>query len=316
MTGIAGSILCGDIGGTNARLALLADGAMGAVATLAVADHPDLASAIRAFLGKHPDVDGALLAVAGPVTDGRCVLTNSGWVVDAAELKPALRAEWVSVVNDFEAQAWALPTLGASDLVSLGGGPIRPDQPMAMIGPGTGLGMACLMPNGTVIVSEGGHATLAAGDDREAAALAWLRRGFDHVSAERVLSGDGMENLHAALAAIDGVAHTHRESVVITAAALDGSCARSAETVDRFCAILGSVAGDLALLFGARGGVFVTGGIAPAILPALARSAFRARFEAKGRFRDWLAPIATSVVTRPNAAFAGIAARLASGRRD
>ncbi len=315
MSGTAGSILCGDIGGTNVRLALMRERAMGEVANLAVADHPDLVSAIRAFLGDHPDVDGALLAVAGPVTGGRCVLTNSGWVVDAAELRQALRAEWVSVVNDFEAQAWALPVLDAGDLTPLGGGPSQSDQPMAMIGPGTGLGMACLMPSGTVVVSEGGHATLAAGDDREAAALAWLRGRFGHVSAERILSGDGMENLHAALAAVDGVEHRHRESVAITAAALDGSCPRCVETVDRFCAILGALAGDLALVFGARGGVFVTGGIAPAILPALQRSAFRARFEAKGRLRDWLVPIATSVVTRPHAAFVGIAARLAAGRR-
>ena len=310
-----GTILCGDIGGTNARLALMRDGTMGAVATLAVADHPDLVSAIRALLGGLPGVDGAVLAVAGPVREGRCVLTNSGWVVDAAELRRMLQADWVSVVNDFEAQAWALPALSAGDLAPLGGGPIRPDQPMAMIGPGTGLGMACLMPNGTVVVSEGGHTTLAAGDDREAAVLAWLRGQFAHVSAERVLSGDGMENLHAALAAIDGIEQAHRESVAITAAALDDSSPRCAETVDRFCAILGALAGDLALLFGAQGGVFITGGIAPAILPALRRSSFRDRFEAKGRLRDWLSPIATSVITRPNAAFVGIAARLASGRR-
>lgn len=313
---MSGTILCGDIGGTNARLALMRDNVMGPVVTLAVADHPDLVSAIRTFLAARSNIDGALLAVAGPVNAGRCVLTNSGWVVDAAELTPALRADWVSVVNDFEAQAWALPALGVGDLASLGGGPIRPDRPMAIIGPGTGLGMACLMPNGTVVVSEGGHATLAAGDDREAAALAWLRGRFGHVSAERVLSGDGMENLHAALAALDGVAQAHRESIAITAAALDGSSSRCVETVDEFCAILGALAGDLALLFGAQGGVFVTGGIAPAILPALRRSPFRARFEAKGRLRDWLSPIATSVITRPNAAFVGIAARLASGRRD
>lgn len=311
-----GTILCGDIGGTNARLALMRDGAMGAVANHAVADHADLISAIRCFLGDAIAVDGVLLAVAGPVTAGRCELTNSGWVVDGAELRAALRADWASVVNDFEAQAWALPTLGQDDRHMLGGGPIRPDLPMAMIGPGTGLGMAGLMPNGTVVVSEGGHATLAAGDDREAAALAWLRGRFGHVSAERILSGDGMENLHAALAAIDGVEQPHRESPAITAAALDGSCARCVETVERFCAILGSVAGDLALILGARGGVFITGGIAPAILPALRRSTFRDRFEHKGRFREWLAPVATAVITRPNAAFAGIAARLAAGRRD
>lgn len=316
MRGIAGTILCGDIGGTNARLARVVDGVLGEVATLAVADHPDLVSAIRTFLGGRPELDGALLAVAGPVTDGRCVLTNSGWVVDAAELRPTLAVDWVSVVNDFEAQAWALPVLRADDLASLGGGPVRADRPMAMIGPGTGLGMACLMPNGTVVVSEGGHVTLAAGDDREAAALAWLRRKFDHVSAERVLSGDGLENLYAALAALDGVDLPHRESVIISAQALDGGCPRSAAALDMFCAFLGSLAGDLALVFGARGGVFVTGGIAPAILPALRRSPFRARFEHKGRFRDWLAPIPTAVVTRPNAAFVGIAARLAGGRRD
>jgi len=316
MSGIPGTILCGDIGGTNARLALMRDGVMGDVANLAVADHPDLIAAIRAFLGDGPNLDGALLAVAGPVTEGRCVLTNSGWVVDAAELQRALPAKWVSVVNDFETQAWALPILGTHDLEPLGGGPTRPELPMAMIGPGTGLGMACLMPNGTVVVSEGGHATLAAGDDREAAALIWLRGKFGHVSAERILSGDGMENLHAALAAIDGIEHVHLESPAITAAALDGSCPRCVETVDRFCAILGSLSGDLALLFGARGGVFITGGIPPKILPLLRRSPFRARFEHKGRFHDWLSPIATSVITRPNAAFAGIAARLAAGRRD
>lgn len=316
MTGMAGTILCGDIGGTNARLALVVDGALGEVATLAVADHADLAAAIRKFRADGPDLDGALLAVAGPVTDGRCVLTNSGWVVDAAELRTTLAVDWVSVVNDFEAQAWALPVLGVEDLASLGGGPVRGDQPMVMVGPGTGLGMACLLPNGTVVVSEGGHATLAAGDDREAAALAWLRRKFGHVSAERVLSGDGLENLYAALAAVDGVERPHRESVVITKMALGGACPHSAAALDMFCALLGSLAGDLALIFSARGGVFVTGGIAPAILPVLRRPPFRARFEHKGRFRDWLAPIPTSVVTRPNAAFVGIAARLAAGRRD
>ena len=182
---MSGTILCGDIGGTNARLALMRDGAMGKVATLAVADHPDLVSAIRTFLGARTGIDGALLAVAGPVSAGRCVLTNSGWIVDAADLTSALRADWVSVVNDFEAQAWALPVLGAGDLAPLGGGPIRPDQPLAMIGPGTGLGMACLMPDGTVVASEGGHATLAAGDDREAAALAWLRGKFDQRRRQR-----------------------------------------------------------------------------------------------------------------------------------
>ena len=274
---MTGTILCGDIGGTNARLALMRDGIMGEVVHLAVADHPDLESAIRTFLGDRPALEGALLAVAGPVADGRCVLTNSGWIVDAVELRRATGAQWVSVVDDSEAQIWSLPALGTGDLEPLGGA-IRSDRPMAMIGPGTGLGMACLMPNGTVVVSEGGHATLAAGDDREAAALAWLRRRFGHVSAERILSGDGMENLHAALAAVDGVAHVPRQSTAITAAALDGSCVRCVETVDRFCAILGSLTGDLALTFGARGGVFITGGIAPAILPALQRSPFRSRF--------------------------------------
>ncbi len=180
---------------------------------------------------------------------------------------------------------------------------------MAVLGPGTGLGVACFVPgsqSSIVVASEGGHATMAATSDREDAIISYLRRQFSHVSAERVVSGSGLENLYRAVIAIDGIGAPKRNAAEITNAALNDTCPISRVALDLFCAMLGTFAGNVALMFGARGGVFIAGGIAPRLTEYIARSEFRARFELKGRFRQYLASIPSSIIVHPAATFMGL----------
>jgi glucokinase len=311
---VADPLLIADIGGTNARFALMDEenGGVGPLHRVKLDSFTGVAEAIGSFLEAHGDGQtprGAVLAAAGPVSANRVRLTNRGWVVDGAEIARALGIGAVRVVNDFAAVSWSLPGLTRADLFPLGGEAAEPGEPMAVLGPGTGLGVGAFLPPDRALVTEGGHASLAAHDAREAAVIEWLRpRHGGHVSAERVLSGMGLANLHAALAALDGAAAPERDAAAVTEAALSGECDLCREALSMFCALLGGVAGDLALLYGARGGVFVAGGIAPRFPEFLAASAFRARFEAKGRFREWLQPVPTHLVTRLDAAMLGLAA--------
>jgi len=207
----------------------------------------------------------------------------------------------------FEATALSLPLLTAADLYPVGGGEAALGAPMAVLGPGTGLGVACFVPGSHIVVaSEGGHATMAATSDREDAIIDYLRRQFSHVSAERVVSGSGLENLYRAVIAIDGIEAPKRNAAEITNAALDDTCPISRAALDLFCAMLGTFAGNVALMFGARGGVFIAGGIAPRLTEYIARSEFRARFERKGRFRQYLASIPSSIIVQPAATFMGL----------
>jgi glucokinase len=311
--------LLADIGGTHARFASLSGDEPGPVRSLDVAAHAGMGDAVEHFLteqGAGMPVDEAILAVAGPVEGGRCALTNSRWVVDAGELQQRFGFRAVHLVNDHEATAWGLDRLGPSDSVLVGPDSGGSAAPMALLGPGTGLGMACHLPGsprGRVVASEGGHATLPATTDREAALIAILRRQFAHVSAERVLSGPGLVNLYQATAKIDQVDAAPRTAVEVTSAALDGSCLICRRTLDAFCCFLGSVAGDVALTFGARGGVFIGGGVVPRFAGHLGNTDFRRRFEAKGRFEKYLAAIPVRIITRPDPAFLGLAALAGNG---
>ena len=296
------TLLLADIGGTNARFALLRGGTLGAAMALPLAAFPGMAAMLAHYLASQAlpgPPGGALLAVAGPVAGNRARLTNRGWAVCGASLGAALGIPAVRVLNDFEALAWALPVLGGAELLALGGGQAEAGAALAVLGPGTGLGVGAFLPPDRVLAGEGGHATLAAADELEAAVLALLRRRHGHVSAERILSGPGLEALHAALAELEG-----RAAPGLTAAEV---CDQAPETVALFCAMLGGFAGNVALTFGARGGVFLAGGILPRFPAALAASAFRTRFEAKGRLAPWLAGIPTWLVLRPDAALAGLA---------
>jgi glucokinase len=305
-------MLLGDIGATNARFALLSNGVLGPVDRVTVAEFARFTDAVDAFLERHcghVSVRAALLAVAGPVDEGRCVLTNCPWTVDAPELRASFSFAKVHIFNDFEATALSLPHLTAADLYPLGGGEAVAGEPMAVLGPGTGLGVACFVPgspSSVVIASEGGHATMAASSPREDAVIDYLRREFGHVSAERVVSGAGLENLYRAVVALDGVDTPPRNAAEITKAAVDGNCPIARTALDLFCAMLGTIAGNAALMFGARGGVYIAGGIAPRLTDVMARSEFRARFEHKGRLRPYLESIPSSVIVHPAATFLGL----------
>jgi glucokinase len=318
-------VLLGDIGATNARFALLSNGILGPVRNFTVAGFPEFADVVRAFFdgdGGSMSAGAAVLAVAGPVNDGRCVLTNCQWTIDRHELGRTFGFVQTHLCNDFEAVALSLPHLTASDVLQVGDGEAVRGAPMAVLGPGTGLGVAGLIPRPyepVVVASEGGHATMAGCSPREDAIIDHLRRQFGHVSAERVVSGSGLENLYRAIISVDGLAvdgleAPKRDAPDITRAGLDGSCRVSRMALELFCAMLGTIAGNVALTFGARGGVYIAGGIAPRIKDFLVSSEFRARFESKGRFRAYLQSVPTSVIMHPAASFIGL--RSVANRRS
>jgi glucokinase len=303
--------LLGDIGGTNARFALLpAPGeAFTAPLRLSTDDYPGPHEAIEHYLGlaggARPRM--AAIGIANPVTGDAVRMTNHHWAFSIEALRRSLGLERLWLLNDFTALALALPALQPHELVQVGGGAPESGAARALIGPGTGLGISGLFADDTVISGEGGHATLAALDEAEAAIIAALRRRHGHVSAERVLSGPGLESLYQAMAEIDGVTVDARSAAQITAGALQENDARCAAAVDRFCAFLGSVAGNLALTLGAFGGVYIGGGIVPRLGEHFVQSPFRTRFEAKGRFAEYLARIPAYVIHASYPALTGAA---------
>ena len=270
---------------------------------------------MKAFLdGCDIKPTGGVLAVAGPVTDGEIDLTNSPWRVSEAELQ-TLGLNPVCLINDFEALAWGAPVVPADQLAALGGPASGdPHAAIAVLGPGTGFGVSALARDDQgreiAMPTEGGHACFAPGDPIEDEILRILRRRYERVSIERLICGPGLLNMHRALAEIDGRETHVDDPAQITTEALENPNSHCGATLARFCAILGAVAGDIALTTGARGGVYIAGGIAPRILPFLKASPFRERFERKGRFQDYMAAIPTHVILHKHAALLG-AARVA-----
>ncbi len=305
--------LVGDIGATNARFALVRpDGSIGFTRAILCNDFASIGEAIAAFLAEAPEArpSHSVLAVAASPAGDVVSLTNHAWTFSTEDLRSTLGLTQLRIVNDFHANALAVPHLGADELVKIGGGAAVAGAPIGILGPGSGLGVSALIPtaDGAVPVpGEGGHVTMAAADAREATVLEIIRRRFGHVSAERVLSGPGLVNLYGALCELAEVpaAPLTAEEISHPDALTNHRCAR--EATEMFCAMLGTVAGNLALTLGARGGIYIAGGIVPKLGPAFARSAFRERFEAKGRFRSYLAEIPTYVVVRPFAALIGAA---------
>jgi glucokinase len=307
--------LVGDIGGTNCRLALATDGPDGPrlfrTLTMKCADYPTAEAGIRHYLDwaqvKAPAA--SVLAAAGPVLHGRAHLTNAVWDLDEAALGLDLGIPRVRVVNDFAVQAYALPILRDADLVTIGG-PARGQDggSMVIMGPGTGFGLAALAGGRDegLLVTEAGHVGFAPTGEDEIDLLRVLMRRYGRVSVERVLSGHGMENLHSARAELAGAPPPGMDAAAITEAAEHGD-AYAAATVRKFCDILAAVAGDFALSFGAQGGVFIGGGIGPRLLPHLDHAAFRARFETKGRFADYLKAIPVHLVVADDASLRGAA---------
>ncbi|MBL8329455.1 MAG: glucokinase [Rubrivivax sp.] len=321
-TGAAPRLLA-DIGGTNARFAWQAQAgaAVEQVRTLSCADHATLDHAIQRYLQDtgQPVPPACAIAIATAVVGDQVAMTNHHWAFSIAALKAQLGLQQLLVINDFTALALALPSLQPDETWQLGGTAARPGWAIGLIGPGTGLGVSGLLPDGRggwlPLQGEGGHATMAGTTARECAVLALLTQWHGHASAERAVSGPGLVDIHRALGVLDGLPEQTASPTAadITSAALEGSDARSLETLELFCAYLGIAAGNLALALGAKGGVYIGGGIVPRLGHWFTRSAFRERFEAKGRLSSFLHEIPVFVIdARSSPAFLGAANALDS----
>lgn len=306
--------LLADIGGTNARFALQSGAGFDDVEVLACADYPTLGEAMQAYLGKAAGrglaverVRHAALAIANPVEEDRVSMTNHHWSFSIEELRRQQGLASLLVVNDFAALAMSLPHLAAEGRERVGGGIELPNRPIGLIGPGTGLGVSGVIPAGSrwiALAGEGGHVSFAPSTKEEVAILEALWEEYGHVSAERLLSGMGLELIHWALTG------KRIDAPGITGAAIDGSCADCVKTVEVFCGVLGSVAGNVALTLGATGGMYIGGGIVPRLGKLFTESAFRARFEDKGRLSPYLARIPTYLITEQYPALRGVSAML------
>lgn len=295
--------LAADIGGTNARFGWIDhEGApIEHVQVLPCADHATVGDAVRAYLAAHtlPAPASMAMGIATPVVDDLVRMTNHHWAFSQQALRAELGLERLLVLNDFTTLALALPSLPTAHLRQLGGAAVNHAAPKGLIGPGTGLGVSGLLPSPAgwvAIAGEGGHVTLAAHDDREEAVIHQLRHRHGHVSAERAVCGSGLVSLYEAVCAVESRDADKLLPSDVTSRGLAGTDPACTEALSHFCAFLGSVAGNLALTLGARGGVYIGGGIVPRLGHFVDSSRLRERFEDKGRFREYLHPIPLLVI--------------------
>jgi glucokinase len=298
--------LMGDVGGTNARFALQeAPGAAPSqVVTYPVADFATFDDALKAYVAqvKGPRPLQAAVGIANPIVGDFVRMTNFHWAFSIEAVRQSLGFERLLLINDFTALALSLPALRPEHLRRIGGGGAAdPVAAVGLVGAGTGLGVSGLVrvdggKRSIPLGGEGGHVSLAPASAREDAVVAALRDKFGHASAERALSGSGLVNLYEALCAIDGAPARALDPAGVSTEALAGSDARCVEAVEIFFGLLGSVAGNLALTLGARGGMYVGGGVVPRLGDWIERSSFRERFVAKGRFRAYLEAIPTWLI--------------------
>jgi glucokinase len=321
-----GPRLLADIGGTNARFALeRGPGRIADVATLACAGHARFVDAVRAYLHtllrRHPEarVRHAVVAIANPVEGDFIRMTNHHWQFSIEEARADLGLDTLLLVNDFAALAMSVPGLAAAELVQVGGGAVREDGVIGVLGAGTGLGVAGLLPSvgasgaedgWTVLASEGGHVAFSPADEREQRILSFCWRRYPHVSAERLISGPGLSLIHEALSAIRGAEDGGLSPAMAVERGLAGD-PLCRETLEVFCGMLGTMAGNLAVTLNARGGIYIGGGVVPRLGSWFADSPFRARFEHKGRFSTFTAQIPCFVIHAPTPALSGAATMLA-----
>ncbi|VAW13339.1 Glucokinase [hydrothermal vent metagenome] len=314
----APNVIVADIGGTHIRLAIASGGAV-APATAkryAAGDFAGPAEAVRHYLEETGQgrPDAACLALAGPVLGRRVSMVNNRWVVDADAFETRTGIADCRLINDFEALALALPSLVPADLIAVGGGVAVPGC-RAVLGPGTGLGVAVLAQRDGVAVavpSEGGHSGFAPVDAVEIEILRHMTRTHGRVSNERLISGPGLEALHITLADIDGRPRTALTALQIIDKGLEDRNSEAWRTICAFSAIFGTLAGDIALLVGAVGGIYLAGGIAQRLATVFEDTDFRARFEAKGRLSYFTETIPVHVITGAYAALDGAAAAYAN----
>ena len=315
--------LLGDIGGTNARFGICDDqkDPYQLIGSYEVAAFPTFSNVLEQLQSdlikaglSMADAGESCLAVAGPPDVQPVSFTNSAWRFDRELVMSTLGMQSVSIINDFAAAARALPLLSENHLEKVGGGRAEPGSPCVALGPGTGLGVATLATTHSgeplVISGEGGHVDFAPVTNVEAAVLDFLRARYGRVSIERLCCGEGINNIYQALADYRNLKIKYSSAAEIGAAALSADDALSKETMAMFFAVLGAAAGNFALTLGAKGGIYIAGGIVPRYLDLLRRSDFRARFLAKGRFADYLSDIPTFVVTHSQLGLLGASASL------
>ncbi len=315
--------LLADIGGTYARFTLeTAPGVFEQSASLLCAEHADFHAAVSAYLRGLPAgtaIEHAAIAIANPVEGDEVRMTNYHWRFSSEQMRQRLGLQTLVVVNDFTALAMALPRLAPGQRRPVGGGSAREHSVVGVLGAGSGLGVSGLIPvaDGFVALgTEGGHTSFSPRDEREIAILRHALRRHAHVSFERLLSGPGIELIHEALRERAGLAPQPLAAREITRRALAGSDTVCEETLQAFCAVLGTAAANLAVTLGAFGGIYIGGGIVPRLGAYFDRSPFRARFEDKGRFSDYLQGIPTYIVTDERATFVGASAILAAQLRS
>lgn len=313
--------LLADIGGTNARFAIeTMPGGIDAMSIYPNRSFSGLEEALEQFLSQSESVAAgskrirhAAMAIANPVTGDRIKMTNSEWTFSIEAVRKKFGFDTLLFINDFTALAMALPFMAPEALRQLGGDDPVANQPIALLGAGTGLGVSGLVPcDGTWVPleTEGGHATFSPFSEREIELLRLAKKQYPHVSAERFISGMGIELIYRLIMESRGKDADPLRAADITAKALSGECHWCEEVVETFCQMLGTVAGNLALTLGARGGVYIGGGIVPRLGERFFASGFRQRFEEKGRFSSYLSPIPVYVIQDTFAALTGVSAIL------
>ncbi len=311
------SKLVADIGGTNMRIAV-ADGvnAISNIRKYKVTDYASPVETIEAYISdtgiERPT--HVCLAIACPVNSDQISMTNHSWSFSIEKSQQALGVDALYVINDFTAIALSVPFLTNEQKIQLGGDSAEVNQPIAVYGAGTGLGVAhVIYQDGkwTALPGEGGHVDFAPNNQLEMDVLNYLAKEFGHVSAERLMSGQGIANIYRALASINDADDKVLEPADVTERALNGTCPVSKQALDMFCDVMGSFGGNLALTLLTRGGVFIAGGIVPRFSEYLINSGFRQRFEAKGRFEAINKQIPVYIVTEEQPGLLGAAAYLA-----
>lgn len=313
---MAEQVLVGDVGGTNARLALcsLDDGTLSNIKNYSGAEFPSLEAVIRIFLEEtSAKVKNACIAIACPITGDWVAMTNHTWAFSQSEMKQNLGLETLSIINDFTAISMAIPVLKPEDKIQFGGEEAQPNKPIAVYGAGTGLGVAHLVHTTSGWMSlpgEGGHVDFAPNSTEEVMVLEALREELGHVSAERLLSGPGLVNIYRGMVLSDEREPENYLPKDITERALadeDIDCRRA---LSLFCVLMGRFGGNLALNLATFGGVYIAGGIVPRFLEFFQASGFRVAFEDKGRFQSYLQPIPVYLITHDQPGLLGAGAYL------
>lgn len=302
-----------DVGGTNIRIAQVDGLKVSHIKKYLCKDFATIGDAIKRYFSEYSDVSfgSGCIGIACPVPGDWVKMTNHTWQFSIAQLTVDLSLDWLGVINDFTSVAYSLPELDEDQKVQIGAGTVRVNANVAVFGPGTGLGVEHITftENGwKALDGEGGHVDFAPQDENEFAIWHYLNKKLGHVSAEEVLSGRGIVHIYEGLAEKRQQPAVYNDPAQITAKALAEECELCLATLQQFCKIMGSFAGNLALNLGTAGGVYIGGGIASRFVEFIKKSDFRARFEDKGRFSHYVSNIPTYIITEPDHGLIGAAA--------